>query len=170
MGWIRLQKKKLKWIVSNRYRGWNVTAQVCSNGTRVFVHKDIWEKFVSSLVARTKAMKIGDPLDEETTVGATISKEHAEKVLSYIDRAKQAVKVYWLQSFLGPNLQKNISRFVIRLSYVVVRLTCDSDLRCGKISLWLVADRKIFTIFFSNFRYDNRKMFSKLDLYHKNVT
>jgi len=37
-------------------------------------------------------MKIGNPLSEETTVGATISREHAEKVLSYIDRAKQAVE------------------------------------------------------------------------------
>jgi len=66
--------------------------QVCSNGTRVFVHKDIWERFVPALVARTQAMKIGNPLSEETTVGATISREHAEKVLSYIDRAKQAVE------------------------------------------------------------------------------
>jgi len=57
----------------------------------VFVHKDIWDKFVPALVARTAAMKIGNPLSEETTVGATISREHAEKVLSYIDRAKQAV-------------------------------------------------------------------------------
>jgi len=65
--------------------------QVCSNGTRVFVHRDIWSQFVPALVARTNAMKIGNPLSEDTTVGATISREHAEKVLAYIDRAKQAV-------------------------------------------------------------------------------
>ena len=65
--------------------------QVCSNGTRVFVHQDIWSQFVPALVARTNAMKIGNPLSEETTVGATMSREHAEKVLAYIDRAKQAV-------------------------------------------------------------------------------
>jgi len=57
----------------------------------VFVHKDIWEQFVSALVARTKAMKIGNPLNDDTTVGATISREHAEKVLAYIDKAKQEV-------------------------------------------------------------------------------
>ena len=44
-----------------------------------------------ALVARTKAMKIGNPLNEDTTVGATISRAHAEKVLSYVDGAKQAV-------------------------------------------------------------------------------
>ena len=57
----------------------------------MFVHKDIWEQFVSALVARTKAMKIGNPLNDDTTVGATISREHAEKVLAYIDKAKQEV-------------------------------------------------------------------------------
>jgi len=46
---------------------------------------------VSALVARTKAMKIGNPLNDDTTVGATISREHAEKVLAYIDKAKQEV-------------------------------------------------------------------------------
>ena len=69
-----------------------VSLQVCSNGTRVFVHKDVWDRFVPALVARTKSMKIGDPLDDKTTVGATITREHAEKVLAYIDRAKQEVQ------------------------------------------------------------------------------
>jgi len=59
----------------------------------VFVHKNIWDQFVPALVARTKAMKIGNPLNEDTTVGATISRQHAEKVLSYISKAKQAVKL-----------------------------------------------------------------------------
>jgi len=62
----------------------------------VFVHNDIWHQFVPALLARTKAMKLGNPLNEETTVGATISKEHANKVLSFIDRAKQAVKEFYL--------------------------------------------------------------------------
>jgi len=65
--------------------------KVCSNGTRVFVHKDIWDVFIEKFVARVRAMKIGNPLDESTTVGATINKEHAEKVLTYINNAKAAV-------------------------------------------------------------------------------
>lgn len=63
--------------------------QVCSNGTRVFVHEDIAEEFVSLLVERVRQMKIGDPILPETTVGATISEEQANKVLGYIDIAKQ---------------------------------------------------------------------------------
>lgn len=66
--------------------------KVCSNGTRVYVHKDIWDTFVEKLVTRVRAMKIGDPLDEQTTVGASISGAHANKVLSYINNAKAAVR------------------------------------------------------------------------------
>ncbi|XP_045168036.2 4-trimethylaminobutyraldehyde dehydrogenase-like isoform X1 [Mercenaria mercenaria] len=63
--------------------------QVCSNGTRVFVQKKILNQFLEKLVERTKKMKIGDPFAEDTTVGATISRQQADKVLSYIDIAKK---------------------------------------------------------------------------------
>lgn len=59
--------------------------EICSNGTRVYVHKSIKEKFLNRLLARTKKMIVGDPLDPQTQVGALISKEHYKKVLSYIE-------------------------------------------------------------------------------------
>ncbi|XP_060085828.1 4-trimethylaminobutyraldehyde dehydrogenase-like [Ylistrum balloti] len=62
--------------------------QVCSNGTRVFVQESVMKPFLEKLVERTKAMKIGDPNDEDTTVGATISPEQAHKTLQYIDIGK----------------------------------------------------------------------------------
>ncbi|MCP1200794.1 betaine-aldehyde dehydrogenase [Notoacmeibacter sp. MSK16QG-6] len=64
------------------------TGQICSNGTRVFVHNDIEAHFVSRLVERTKTAKIGDPRDEETQLGPLISKAQREKVLNYIEMAK----------------------------------------------------------------------------------
>ena len=54
--------------------------QVCSNAARVFVQNGIYLEFLEAFVAQAKKMKIGDPLAEDTTVGATISKEHSEKV------------------------------------------------------------------------------------------
>ncbi|KAK6165839.1 hypothetical protein SNE40_022674 [Patella caerulea] len=63
--------------------------QVCSNGTRVFVERKIVDVFLEKLIARTKAMVIGNPNDENTTVGASINKQQAEIVLSYIKGAKQ---------------------------------------------------------------------------------
>jgi len=62
--------------------------EVCSNGTRVFVHKSLRSAFIGRLRARAEAMKIGDPLDPATQVGALISQEHMEKVLGFIARGR----------------------------------------------------------------------------------
>jgi len=60
--------------------------EVCSNGTRVFVHANVIEEFLERLVARTRALRIGDPLDPATRVGALISADHVRKVMGYIAR------------------------------------------------------------------------------------
>ncbi len=65
------------------------TGQICSNGTRVFVQDGIRERFLDRLLTRTKAIRIGDPLDPETQMGPLISKAQHEKVLSYIEIGKQ---------------------------------------------------------------------------------
>jgi betaine-aldehyde dehydrogenase len=64
------------------------SGQVCSNGTRVFVHRSIKAAFLERLIKRVNAMRIGDPLDPETQVGAMVSEQHMHKVLSYIDRGR----------------------------------------------------------------------------------
>jgi len=64
------------------------SGQVCSNGTRVFVHRAIKPEFLERLVKRVRAMRIGDPMDPETQVGALVSEQHMHKVLSYIDRGR----------------------------------------------------------------------------------
>ena len=62
--------------------------EVCSNGTRVFVHKSVRAAFVERLRERAAAMRIGDPLDPRTQVGSLISAEHMEKVLGFIARGR----------------------------------------------------------------------------------
>jgi betaine-aldehyde dehydrogenase len=62
------------------------SGQVCSNGTRVFVHRSVKAAFLERLVKRVNAMRIGDPMDPQTQVGALVSEQHMHKVLSYIDR------------------------------------------------------------------------------------
>ena len=59
--------------------------EICSNGTRVYVHRSIHDQFVDALHARTEKMVIGDPLDRATDVGALISVAHLAKVLGFID-------------------------------------------------------------------------------------
>lgn len=59
--------------------------EVCSNGTRVFVEKSILNEFLDKLVERTKNIKVGDPMDPDTQMGALISEEHLLKVLEYVN-------------------------------------------------------------------------------------
>jgi betaine-aldehyde dehydrogenase len=62
--------------------------EVCSNGTRVFVHRSVKAAFIAKLKARVGAMRIGDPLDPQTQVGSLISENHLQKVLGYIARGR----------------------------------------------------------------------------------
>jgi len=58
--------------------------EVCTNGTRVFVQRGIVDKFLARLKERTLLLRVGDPTDPETEVGALISAAHRDKVLGYI--------------------------------------------------------------------------------------
>lgn len=62
--------------------------QICLCGSRIFVEDSIYEQFKKDFVERVKNMKVGHPSDEKTKVGALVSKTHLEKVLSYVDIAK----------------------------------------------------------------------------------
>ncbi|MEP6849123.1 MAG: aldehyde dehydrogenase [Acidobacteriota bacterium] len=62
--------------------------EICLSGSRIFVERPIYERFKSDFVAATSALKVGDPLYDTTDVGAIVSKQHFEKILSYIELAK----------------------------------------------------------------------------------
>ncbi len=62
--------------------------EVCSNGTRVFVHRRIFDSFLMKLKDRTEKIRLGDPADPDTQMGALISKAHLEKVIRFIDSGK----------------------------------------------------------------------------------
>ncbi len=58
--------------------------QVCCAGSRVFVQEGIYDEFVKRLVASFNAVKIGDPTDPSTQLGAVIYKSQMDKVLKYV--------------------------------------------------------------------------------------
>ena len=62
--------------------------EICLCGSRIFVECSIYEKFKNDFVGVTKKLKMGDPLLEETQQGAVVSKVHKDKILSYIQLAK----------------------------------------------------------------------------------
>ncbi|MBT8233841.1 MAG: aldehyde dehydrogenase [Saprospiraceae bacterium] len=63
--------------------------QICLCGSRIFVERKLYEKFRSDFLVKVKELKVGDPLDDATKIGAVVSKAHFEKILSYIKLAKQ---------------------------------------------------------------------------------
>jgi len=67
---------------------WLSTGQVCSNGTRVYVHENLMPQFLRRLKERTELLKIGDPSDPETQIGPMINQTHLEKVKEYISIGK----------------------------------------------------------------------------------
>ena len=64
------------------------TGQVCSNGTRVFVHKNIKEAFLKRLSERLATAIIGDPQIEETNFGPMVSERQLNIVMGYIEKGK----------------------------------------------------------------------------------
>ena len=79
-------EKMLKTTVHSSFAN---QGQICLCGSRIFVEKPIYEKFKLAFVERVNKLKIGNPLSADTKMGAIVSKPHFDKILSYIELAKQ---------------------------------------------------------------------------------
>lgn len=63
--------------------------EVCLCGSRIYVERSAYDEFLQKFVAKTKELVVGDPFDSATKVGALIGKDHYERVLEYIELAKE---------------------------------------------------------------------------------
>ena len=63
--------------------------QICLCGSRIFVERSIYNQFKTDLVKAVKSLKVGNPSDSSTDIGALVSLAHKDKVKSYIDLASQ---------------------------------------------------------------------------------
>lgn len=63
--------------------------EICTCPSRMLVHEDIYEPFMKRVIARTKQIKLGNPLDPDTMMGAQASNDQYEKILSYLEIGKQ---------------------------------------------------------------------------------
>jgi aldehyde dehydrogenase (NAD+) len=66
---------------------WN-QGEVCCAGSRLFLQESVYDQFMDKLVGQAGKMKVGDPMDPSTQIGALISEDHLNKVLSYIKTGK----------------------------------------------------------------------------------
>lgn len=67
----------------------NNQGQICLCGSRMFIEKKASPEFVKRFVAKASALKVGDPLGDDTDQGALVSKAHLEKVAGYVELAKK---------------------------------------------------------------------------------
>ncbi len=63
--------------------------QICLCSSRIYVQSNIYDKFKKDFVQKVKALKVGDPNDTDSNLGAIVSKDHYHKILSYIALAKE---------------------------------------------------------------------------------
>ena len=63
--------------------------QICLCGSRIFVEAALYNTFKKDFVSKVKQLKVGNPSDPTTNIGAVVSKPHMNKVLSYINIAKE---------------------------------------------------------------------------------
>ncbi len=62
--------------------------EICLCGSRILVEKHSYDRFKNEFSEKTKKLKVGPPADETSKLGAIVSKQHYEKILSYIELAK----------------------------------------------------------------------------------
>lgn len=87
------------WVVDGIIAAMRFTrqSQSCTAGSRLFLHADIFDSFLGKLETKAKALKIGDPLAEETDMGTIINDRQFRKVCGYIDdglKRKEAKLVF----------------------------------------------------------------------------
>jgi aminomuconate-semialdehyde/2-hydroxymuconate-6-semialdehyde dehydrogenase len=63
--------------------------QICLCGSRIYIERSIYERFKMAFVEKVKHLRVGDPSDAQSDIGAVVSKPHLEKVLSYVALAKE---------------------------------------------------------------------------------
>jgi aminomuconate-semialdehyde/2-hydroxymuconate-6-semialdehyde dehydrogenase len=63
--------------------------EICLCGSRIFIEESLYDKFKKDFVEKVKKLHVGDPLDQHSALGAIVSKQHFEKILSYIELAEK---------------------------------------------------------------------------------
>jgi len=78
--------KMLKTTINSSFSN---QGQICLCGSRIFVQTEIYEQFKKDFVEKAKLLTVGNPLTPRINLGAIVSKVHYEKIISYIELAKE---------------------------------------------------------------------------------
>lgn len=104
------------------------SGQTCVTGSRLLVHEDIYDRFAELLETRVKALRVGDPRDPQTQIGAVISKAAQDRCAAFVDRAvKEGGKV------LCGGKRTNIDGKGFFFQPTVIETSHGSDLSCNEV-------------------------------------
>src|SRR4029077_9786012 len=80
-----------EWVVDATIAAMRFTrqSQSCTAGSRLFLHADIFDAFLAVLAEKTAKLKIGDPLEETSDIGAIINEKQFKKVCGYVEEGLQ---------------------------------------------------------------------------------
>lgn len=67
----------------------SINGERCTAGSRIFVQRSIYDQFTATFVQRAQRLTVGDPQDPASNLGAMITRQHWEKIMGYIDLARQ---------------------------------------------------------------------------------
>ncbi|HEU6443965.1 MAG TPA: aldehyde dehydrogenase family protein [Gaiellaceae bacterium] len=77
-------------VAATAQHGFSFAGQSCISIQRVYVQDGIYDEFLSALVPKVEALKLGDPAEEDTDVGPVIDEEARDRILEWIDEARGA--------------------------------------------------------------------------------
>ncbi|MBL0335191.1 MAG: aldehyde dehydrogenase [Chitinophagaceae bacterium] len=79
--WDKMMKTTIESSFSNQ-------GEICLCGSRILIEASVYDKFKKEFVEKTKALSVGDPLNDDSKQGAIVSKVHYDKILGCIQKAK----------------------------------------------------------------------------------
>jgi len=77
-------------LESTIYSSFSNNGENCLGCSKIYIEISLYEKFKKDFVEKAKYLKVGDPLKNDTHIGAVVSNEYLDKVLSYVESAKEA--------------------------------------------------------------------------------
>lgn len=106
--------------------------EICLCGSRIFVQRSIYDRFVEAYIEETKKLVVGDPKDPKTNVGALVSEAHYEKVKSYVALAKEEGGEI-VHGGVPPQLEGDLANGYFLIPTVITGLTQASRTMCEEI-------------------------------------
>lgn len=104
--------------------------QSCSAGTRIFIHDKVYSQVVEKVIEGASKFKIGNPLAEDVQIGSIISRKQFERVLRYVEMAKQTTGANLLCGGARPN---GLDKGYFYTATLIEGLKNDSPVVCDEI-------------------------------------